>query len=657
MAFILSTTQKASLEKVFDVLIVSVEKEKDEFGFWKRKASDRNVVEKAVELIENLKIEDQNDLKTAFALLDSSFLGVTWFGAMKPARNLSEAQITKMLQKWSLHPIADIRNLFNSLKKISGLIYFGDVQKEEENPNWAALKYELSIKEKPTNSNKFDILKIEKNTVLECDVVVVGSGSGGSIIAAELARKGKKVIVVEKGNYLQETDFNQHELDMIQRTYEAQGLTASKSGSVSILAGSNVGGGTTINWAGSLRTPDYVLKQWADEFDNPQFTDNEYVKCFEFVEKRNNVNSNVQHDLQNQLLWDAAKKSNFNAEIIPQNIKKPAHISDETFWKAQGFSCLGDAYGIKQSASKTFLQDASDFGAQILPNTYIDKVTIKNGEAIGVEGTHKGFTVSILAKKVVVSSGALHTPALLLRSGLRHSEIGKNLFLHPVVPVLGRYDAVINPWFGPMMTTIVKDFAQLDGNYGFRMECPPVHPGLAAVIMSWENGEKYKEELLNLRHTGISFGLVRDKFGGKVTLSPKSKQPEAHYTLHDYDKNHLLKGFEEVIKLQVAAGAKRISIPHNKQLHFFPEQEKTSDFIARFQKLPWKTNYFGVYSAHQMGTVRMGGKANCPVKPNGETREVKNLFVADTSLFPSASGANPMLSAQALAYYVSQFIV
>jgi choline dehydrogenase-like flavoprotein len=657
MIFTISATQKASLEKVFDVLIPSVEKEKDELDFWKRKASDRNVVEKALELIGNLKIEDQNDLKTAFSLLDSSFLGVTWFGTMKPARNLDEKQIAKMLQKWSIHPIADIRNLFNTLKKLCGIIYFGDTQKGEQNPNWAAIKYELSIKEKPTNSNKFNVLEIEKSTVLECDVVVVGSGSGGSIVAAELARKGKKVIIVEKGNYLQETDFNQHELDMIQKTYEGQGLITSKSGSISILAGSNVGGGTTINWAGSLRTPDYVLKQWAAEFNNPQFIDNQYLKGFEYVEKRNNVNTDIQHNIQNQLLWEAAKKKNLSAEIIPQNVKKPPHISDETFWKAQGFSCLGDTYGAKQSASKTFLQDASDFGAEILPNTYINKITVKNGEAIGVEGMCKGFSIQILAKKVVISSGALHTPALLLRSGLRHAEIGKNLFLHPVVPVVGRYDTVVNPWFGPMMTTIVKDFAQLDGNYGFRMECPPVHPGLAAVIMSWESGEKFKDEILNLRHAGISFGLVRDKFGGQVKLSPKSKQPEVHYTLHDYDKNHLLKGFEEVVKLQVAAGAKRISIPHNQQLHFFPEQEKTSDFIARFQKLPWKTNYFGVYSAHQMGTVRMGGKANCPVKPNGETREVKNLFVADTSLFPSASGANPMLSAQALSYYVSQFVL
>ena len=69
----------------------------------------------------------------------------------------------------------------------------------------------------------------------------------------------------------------------------------------------------------------------------------------------------------------------------------------------------------------------------------------------------------------------------------------------------------------------------------------------------------------------------------------------------------------------------------------------------------WSRNYFGLFSAHQMGTCRMGGSAKRhPVQPDGMTREVQNLYVADASAFPSASGANPMLSIQALAYYVAK---
>ncbi len=652
----IKNTQKESLTKIFDVLIPFLVRQNDSQNFWKRKASDVNITDKALALIGNLKVEDQQELAQAFALLDSPILGLTWFGALKPARKLHDAQIHKMLKTWSMSPISDLRNLFNTLKKLAGIIYFGDTPNGADNANWSAIGYVLPNTEKTINQNKLNILKIDQQNTLECDVVIVGSGAGGSIIAAELALKGKKVIVVEKGKYLQESEYNQQELDMIAQLYEAQGLITSKNGSVSILAGSTVGGGTSINWAGSLRTPEYVLKQWADEFDNPQFIDNEYIKGFEKIEKRNNVHSGIAHNTQNQLLFDAAQQANMNVDTIPQNSKKPDHLSDETFWKAQGFSCLGDAYNVKQSAPVTFLSDACANGAEILSDTYIDKIIIKNGVATGVEGTHKGKKINILAKKIVISSGSLHTPALLLRSGLQHSEIGKNLFLHPVVPVLGRYEREILPWYGPMMTTIVKDFAQMDGNYGFRIECPPVHPGLASVIMGWEDGEKFKNEILNLKHIGVFFGLVRDKNGGQVKLSPTSKQPEIHYTLSDYDKKHVLKGLEESVKLQIAAGATRISIPHNNQQHFDPKQQTFEQMKQLIHTQKWKTNYFGVYSAHQMGTARMGGNANCPVTPTGETREVKNLFVADASLFPSASGTNPMLSIQAMAYYVSQFI-
>ncbi len=111
---------------------------------------------------------------------------------------------------------------------------------------------------------------------------------------------------------------------------------------------------------------------------------------------------------------------------------------------------------------------------------------------------------------------------------------------------------------------------------------------------------------------------------------------------------------DELGRLHVAGGAKRVSVMHNRPLHFFPEKGDLDKFLAEVARRPWGANWFGLFSAHQMGTCRMGGDRNYPVKPNGETREVRNLYVADGSLFPSASGTNPMLSIQALAWWVAQ---
>ena len=151
--------------------------------------------------------------------------------------------------------------------------------------------------------------------------------------------------------------------------------------------------------------------------------------------------------------------------------------------------------------------------------------------------------------------------------------------------------------------------------------------------------------------------LVRDRFGGRVTVGKKSGEPVIDYDVNPYDRKHLIQAMQKSAELHAAAGAERVSVLHNKPLHFFPKKDTD---ITRFQTTiaaqNWGTNHAGVFSAHQMGTCRMGGTKDYPVQPDGQVRGVKGLWVADTSLFPSASGANPMLSVQALGYYVGNMI-
>ena len=87
-------------------------------------------------------------------------------------------------------------------------------------------------------------------------------------------------------------------------------------------------------------------------------------------------------------------------------------------------------------------------------------------------------------------------------------------------------------------------------------------------------------------------------------------------------------------------------------------KDNLADFVHIIPKMKWNKNRFILYSAHQMGTCRMGGRdKDHPLTPLGETREVKNLFVADASAFPRCSGVNPMLSIQALAYYIANGMI
>ena len=567
-----------------------------------------------------------------------------------------------MLRRWADSPLADLRNGFHALRKLTSLLYYGDVAPgETTNPNWKTIDYQLLTEHVFPDPAPLPTLTPDTDTTLHCDVLVIGSGAGGSVVAAQLAAAGQQVLVIEKGGYAPQHEFNQQEVPMLTRHFEAGGLLASQNGSITVLAGSTLGGGTTVNWAAALRTSDYVLEEWATRHGNPHFLESTYQQGFDHIEQRNGISRDFQHNPQNQALLDAAQTLGYRAESIPMNMRFPANVPPETAWRASGYSCYGDAYGIKQGAVQTFLRDAVEQGARLLPNTQVDKITLQRGVATGAEAhtrrtDGKVIALTIKAKRVVVSTGSLHTPVLLMKSGLAHPQLGRNLYLHPVVCVPALYTREMRPWHGPMMSAIVQEFTRLDDNWGFRLECPPIHPGVGAFALSWESGEQLKSDLAQLRHLAVHVCLVRDRFGGRVTMGKHSGQPVVHYNLHDYDRRHLVRAMQESARLHQAAGAARIDILHSQPLHFFPEKDDLNGFLPQIAAKNWGVNRFGLFSAHQMGTCRMGGNADYPVQPNGEVRGVRNLFVADASLFPSASGTNPMLSIQALAYHVAQAI-
>ena len=451
---------------------------------------------------------------------------------------------------------------------------------------------------------------------------------------------------------------------MVERTFERKGALTSQDGAVSIFAGSCLGGGTTVNWSASFRTPDYILEEWAQEHDNPHFIDPEYQHCFRAIEARTHISTaySTPHNPQNEALFKGAQTLHMHAGIIPRNVSGPTSgkTGEQSYWQGQGYSCLGDRYGHKQGVVRTFLQDAQSNGARFLVDTEVEKVIIRDGKAVGVEAvqydeTGARYPIKIKASRVVVSAGSVHTPALLRRSGLKHDEIGQNLYLHPVVPVLGVYDRPMEGWYGPMMSAVSDEHIQLDGNFGYKLETPPLHAGLIGLSIPWRSGQGYKQHVEAAAYTASFIVLTRDKFGGRISLS-KTGQPLVHYRLNPYDKRHLLHGIQQSFRIHAAAGAHTIHLLHNSGGSWKKSGTKSLDtFVDSIPEKSWTPNRFVLFSAHQMGTCRMGGgNRRHPLKPTGETREVKNLYVADASAFPRCSGVNPMLSIQALAYYIAK---
>ncbi|MVN76075.1 FAD-binding protein [Hymenobacter sp. HMF4947] len=597
-------------------------------------------------------------------LLDKPLLSLTWLGPLRPFGALAPAQREQLLQSWATSRLPVLRKGFHALRQLCMFLYYGDSPASgAPNPAWASLGYPGPT---PTDApvaapRPLRPLAPTTDTTYDCDVLVIGSGAGGGVVAGELAQAGHDVLVLEKGPYFHGADFTQREADMLGRLYDGRGSLLTQDGGVGLLAGSCLGGGTTVNWAGAFRTPDYILEEWAREHEAPHFTTPAFGRSLDAVAAALSVNTDYpRHNGQNQALRDGSARLGQATRLIPRN-EKGLSDSDHHF-AGLGYSSLGDAHGIKQGTLNTYLATAFAHGARLLPDTWVERVTSAAGRATGAEAVHTPMgglpvRITVRAKRVVVAGGALQTPALLLRSGLRHPHLGQHLHLHPTVVVAAKYPQLMHPWHGPSMSIVNDNFARLHGsNFGAKLETPPTHPGLMSMVLPWLSGQQHRDLLADAAYLGSFIVLTRDRDGGRVRLD-KHGALLIDYELSAHDRASMLAGVRGAAEIHVAAGAHTVYLPHGTLPTLRAEKGvlQNPDVLNQLPHLSWKPGRFGLFSAHQMSTCRLGGRAAThPVRPTGETVEMQGLYVADGSAFPACSGVNPMLTIMALAHYTAQ---
>jgi choline dehydrogenase-like flavoprotein len=475
-------------------------------------------------------------------------------------------------------------------------------------------------------------------TTLDCDVCVVGSGAGGGTAAGVLAAAGLDVVVLEAGPA---PAFSGEELDSLRRLYLEGAAAATEDQGVDLLAGRCLGGGTTVNWTTSLRTPDDVRAEWAAH-GVPAFAGDELTSSLDAVERRLDVNG--EHGAasgRDLVLERGAQALGWHVAAQPRNVRG---CDQDGVCGYCGFGC---ALGAKRGTAETWLADASAAGARVLVGVHARRVLVERGAAVGVDAG----PVQVRARAVVAACGAFQTPALLRRSGLSNASIGRNLRLHPVTLVVGEFDEEVRPWAGTLQARYSEEHARLDGAYGVRYETAPIHPGFLGAGLQWDGARESLELARRYPYLAPVFPLVRDRDGGEVVVG-RDGEPSARYRLSRYDLRHLRAGFVGAARILEAAGAKRIVSTHARPVVLEPgEGAGVGRFLAEADAQGWEPNRVLYASAHLMGTARMGGSpATSACDPSGETWEVARLVVCDGSTFPTASGVNPMISIAAVAH-------
>jgi hypothetical protein len=263
---------------------------------------------------------------------------------------------------------------------------------------------------------------------------------------------------------------------------------------------------------------------------------------------------------------------------------------------------------------------------------------------------------SVRASLVVCAAGTLRTPGLLARSGVAHPLLGRRLFLHPVAGGFAIFDEPVEAFAGPMQSAYSDGYNYRAGNYGAKLEAAPTHPGLAALALPWRTRAGHARGMDESRFGATLIALTRDRDPGSISLDDEAT---IRYALSPFDAENLNAGLTGLFDVAFAAGAKRVESLHNDPIVIERGAWNVKTRAAmemRLRRTGTQANRQPLFSAHQMGTAPLGADpARSVVDPLGRVWGYENLLVADASLFPQASGVNPMLTIMAMARRIAGF--
>jgi choline dehydrogenase-like flavoprotein len=501
------------------------------------------------------------------------------------------------------------------------------------------------------------------------DILIVGSGPAGSVLAHELRRGGNRVLLVERGSFVIPGSM---ETRLVEDLIDTR---TTSDGAIRVRNGMGVGGGTQVNvdlcfapTSDAIRTK---IEGWrkAGEIAPGQFTQAELHREYLWVKQSIGTRTLTEDEinLNNHALWQGAKLYGLHPKLYALNTwaphKSPSPVTD------------------KRSAESELLIDALQDSANplgMMPDTDVRRVlfTESTGQAIGVEVTTRpaipepgtiadpnhldlpaGETFVIRAKTIILSAGALGSPTILLRSGLKNDRIGRGIVLHPSMPIMGRFDHHIDALQGTEASVYVDDHLT---DRGYALESMADQP-LYAAIMSPGPATHSLEMVRSFRDLA-GFGVMlidTPQQRNRVTLD-KDGTPQIDYILSDADKQRFAEGIAEAIRVMFKGGAKQVYLPTTEDIlgiesgssqSLQPQVLTSPDQATAVEKnLKFIANRTMVTSAHMQATDKMGStEQNSVVGQDFHVWGTKDLYVVDGSIFPTSVGANPMQSIYTIA--------
>jgi choline dehydrogenase-like flavoprotein len=479
-----------------------------------------------------------------------------------------------------------------------------------------------------------------------CDVVVVGSGPGGAVVAKEVASAGRDVILLEEGPPFTPQDFELDSSLSMARTMREGGLRTTRGYVLPTMQAIALGGGSLVNSAICVRAPQSTLDGWCEDFQLRSSSRSDLDPHYDAVEKFLGI-APTPDDVQgarNLLFRRACDALGFSSEPTQRNVRG---------CRGSGECFTGCRSRAKQSMDISYVPAAVRDGARVLTSVQVQRVLTQDRRAIGVEGQvvrpftgERSHRFRVDAGVVVLAPGCLATPVVLQQSGdLANSSraAGENLQFHPGVAVMGVFPEKTHPQFGGTQSYQSLQFV----DEGFKLETLWAPPGLLSARLPGF-GFELKERLAEIPYAAIWDGIAScNRSLGRVRTRRGTLDPVLYWNLNPEDVKILGRALWVLARLFFAAGARKISSGVRRlpdEMHSLQEADVLRTHSYRAQDLVCGGN-------HVFSTTRMHGNPNeGVVDETGRCHDMDNLYIADTGVFPRSPSVNPMLTLMALAH-------
>jgi len=492
--------------------------------------------------------------------------------------------------------------------------------------------------------------KVFKSAVSEkVDVCVIGSGAGGAVVAKELAEKGARVVVLEEGGAYFSKDFPKTIKESFMKLYRNNGFDSTVGiPTVIVPTGKCLGGTTVVNMGTCFRLPEQTHKKW-EELGITGWSSKDLQPYYQKVEKIMQVQP-VKPEVMGK-----------NGEVIAQGAKmlgyhpKPLLRNVNDNCKGCGNCSYGCHEDAKQAMILNYIPMALEKGVKFYCDAKAELIITEDGRSIGVHGSIRDretgsfrHHIEISAEVIVLCAGALSSPVILLKSKIANNsgQVGKNLKLHLCARATGVFDQIIDGYKGVGQSLLIDDFAELGIMLEATFTGPATEfPGITGFGKElWEECQKFR----NFATIGI---MVSDTSSGRVSVGPDG-EPMMTYSFNQKDADTLKKALLIASRILFSAGAKQVLTT----TACFPEINSPIE-VEKFQDLKVHPSQFTTMAFHPMGTCRMGAnKKKSVVDLNLECWEMKNLFIADASVFPTSLGVNPQETIWAFATRCAEHI-